>query len=109
MILNKGEFNNHRLLGRKTLDLMGTNQIGTNNVFGRHDKFGLGFQIVTDSTYYAEPASAGSLTWGGAFCTEFTIDSKEELVMLVYTNVHPYFYYSDFLRTFRVLVYQALN
>ena len=45
MLLNKGEYNGKRLLSRRTVELMTTNQIGDLNL-GR-DKFGLGFQITT--------------------------------------------------------------
>ncbi|MRG45668.1 serine hydrolase [Chitinophaga sp. SYP-B3965] len=109
LILNGGSFNNVRLLSRKTVDLMARNQIGESNVWDRNDKFGLGFQIITDSTRYGDQASPGSLTWGGAYCSEHTIDPTEKLILLVFTNVSPYAYYGDFVRKFRVLTYQALQ
>ncbi|WP_343306399.1 serine hydrolase domain-containing protein [Chitinophaga niabensis] len=108
-ILNGGTFNNVRLLSRKTVDMMGRNQIGGSHVWDRNDKFGLGFQIITDSTRYGDQASPGSLTWGGAYCSEHTIDPTEKLILLVFTNVSPYAYYGDFVRKFRVLTYQALQ
>ncbi|RPD41559.1 serine hydrolase domain-containing protein [Chitinophaga barathri] len=109
LILNGGSYNNVRLLSRKTVDLMGRNQIGDNFVWDRNDKFGLGFQIITDDTRYGDQASPGSLTWGGAYCSEHTIDKKEGLIMLVFTNVSPYAWYGDFVRKFRVLTYGALE
>ena len=56
-----------------------------------------------------DPASPGSLTRGGAYCSEYTIDPKEDLILLVYTNAMPYAYYGELVRKFRILVYQALN
>jgi len=109
LILNGGEFNGVRLLSRKTVDLMTRNQIGNALVWDRNDKFGLGLQIITADTHYGDPASPGSLTWGGAYCSEYTIDPKEDLILLVYTNAMPYAYYGEFVRKFRILVYQALN
>ncbi|WEK35564.1 MAG: serine hydrolase [Candidatus Pseudobacter hemicellulosilyticus] len=109
LILNGGEFNNKRLLSRKTVALMSRNQIGNNEVWDRHDKFGLGFQLITGNTTYADQASVGSLTWGGAYCSEYTIDPTEKLVMLVFTNIYPYTYYGEFVRKFRILTYQALQ
>ncbi len=90
LILNGGEFNNVRLLSRKTVELMTRNQIGSSELWERHDKFGLGFQIITENSTYGDQASVGSLTWGGAYCSEYTIDPKEKLVMLVFTNISPY-------------------
>ena len=33
---------------------------------------------------------------------------KEETIILVFTNVHPYVHYSEIVRKFRILVYQAM-
>jgi CubicO group peptidase (beta-lactamase class C family) len=109
LILNGGEFNGVRLLSRKTVALMTRNQIGDAVVWDRNDKFGLGLQLITADTHYGDPASPGSLTWGGAYCSEYTIDPTEDLILLVYTNAMPYAYYGEFVRKFRILVYQALN
>lgn len=109
MMLNGGTFNNHRIIGRKTVDMMLRNQIGTAEVWDRKDKFGLGFQLITADSHYGDLATPGSYTWGGMYCSEFTIDPKEELILLIFTNVHPYAYYSDFVRKFRIGVYQALE
>ena len=46
MLLNGGEYNGKRLLARRTVELMTSNQIGNLSV-GR-DKFGLGFQVTTE-------------------------------------------------------------
>jgi CubicO group peptidase (beta-lactamase class C family) len=109
MIVNYGSFNNHTILGRKTVEMMALNQIGDSEVWDRKDKFGLGFQIITPNSHYGDNASPGSLTWGGAYCSEYTIDPKEKLILLVFTNVLPYAHYSEFVRKFRMGVYQALE
>ncbi len=74
---------------------MGRNQIGNSFVWDRNDKFGLGLQIITEDTRYGDQASPGSLTWGGAYCSEYTIDPKEGVIMLVFTNVSPYAWYGS--------------
>ncbi|UFH54442.1 serine hydrolase [Spirosoma sp. KNUC1025] len=109
MLLNGGTFNNKRILGRKTVEMMLRNQIGAAEVWDRKDKFGLGFQLITENSRYGDQASPGSFTWGGMYCSEFTIDPKEELILLIFTNVQPYAYYSDFVKKFRIAVYQALE
>jgi CubicO group peptidase (beta-lactamase class C family) len=109
MILNKGNFNGKRILGAKTVEMLYRNQIGENFVWDRKDKFGLFGQIFTSETAYGDNASTGSIMWGGMYCSEFTIDPKEDLILLVFTNVQPYAHYSDFVRKFRILVYQALE
>jgi CubicO group peptidase (beta-lactamase class C family) len=107
-ILNKGEFNGKRLLSKSTVDLMSRNQIGESFVWDRQDKFGLGLQIITAGSHYGDNATPGSLTWGGMYCSEYTIDPEEDLILLVFTNVHPYAHSSEIVRKFRILVYQAL-
>ncbi|NNV54978.1 serine hydrolase domain-containing protein [Limnovirga soli] len=109
MILNGGSFNNKQILGRKTVEMMGKNQIGENEVWERQDKFGLGLQIFTNESHHGDNASTGSLSWGGMYCSEYTIDPKENLILLVFTNVHPYAHYNEFVRKFRMGVYQALQ
>ncbi|GAB4055298.1 serine hydrolase domain-containing protein [Spirosoma litoris] len=109
MLLNGGSFNNKRILGRKTIEMMLRNQIGAAEVWDRKDKFGLGFMLITENSHYGDQASPGSYNWGGMYCSEFTIDPKEELIMLIFTNVHPYAYYGDFVKKFRIAVYQALE
>ncbi|QDK82718.1 beta-lactamase family protein [Spirosoma sp. KCTC 42546] len=109
MLLNGGSFNNKRILGRKTIEMMLRNQIGAAEVWDRKDKFGLGFMLITENSRYGDQASPGSYNWGGMYCSEFTIDPKEELILLIFTNVHPYAYYGDFVKKFRIAVYQALE
>lgn len=109
MLLNGGTFNNKRILGRKTVEMMLRNQIGAAEVWDRKDKFGLGFMLITENSHYGDQASPGSYNWGGMYCSEFTIDPKEELILLIFTNVQPYAYYADFVKKFRIAVYQALE
>jgi CubicO group peptidase (beta-lactamase class C family) len=109
MLLNKGSFNGKRILSPKTVEMLYRNQIGNNFVWDRRDKYGLMSQIFISETAYGDNASTGSIMWGGMYCSEFTIDPKEDLILLVFTNVHPYAHYSDFVRKFKILVYQALE
>lgn len=108
MLLNGGTFNGNKILGRKTIDLMTCNQIGDEEVWGTKNKFGLGFEIVTTAGVAKIPGSLGSFRWGGAYSTDYTIDPKEDLILLIYTNVLP-FANPDINTRFRIMVYQALE
>ncbi|MFK8164829.1 MAG: serine hydrolase domain-containing protein [Lewinella sp.] len=108
LMLNRGTYNGVRLLAPKTVDMMLKNQIGDAEVWDRKDKFGLGFQLITPGSHYGDQARSGAFTWGGMYCSEYTIDPEEELVMLVYTNVHPIPQYGEVVRKFRIAVYAAL-
>ncbi|WP_460635458.1 serine hydrolase domain-containing protein [Larkinella harenae] len=109
MMLNGGTFNNKRILGRKTVEMMLRNQIGEAETSAYKDKFGLGFQLVTTASSYGNEASPGTFGWGGMYCSEYTIDPSENLVLLVFTNVQPYTHSAEFRRKFRITVYQALE
>ena len=106
MLLNKGVFNGKRLLSRRTVELITTNQIGDLSL-GR-DKFGLGFQITTEAGQAELGVSEGSFSWGGYFSTIYWADPRERLVCLLFTQQFP-LSHSEIHDKFRVLVYQALN
>jgi CubicO group peptidase (beta-lactamase class C family) len=107
MLLNGGSFKGNQLLGRKTIDLMRTNQIGDLEVWERKSKFGLGFELITEKGTALAPCSVGSFDWGGAFTTWFLIDPSEDMIMLIYTNIEVMDF--DLFERFKILVYQALT
>jgi CubicO group peptidase (beta-lactamase class C family) len=103
LFLNKGEYNGVRLLSRKTVELMLTNQTKspiTNQV-------GLGFGLETDANDSGSVVSKGTFSWGGAFTTTYWADPQEKIVGLVFTNI----YSSDsggIGEKFKILTYQAI-
>jgi CubicO group peptidase (beta-lactamase class C family) len=103
LFLNKGEFNSVRLLSRKTVELMLTNQIQP----PINNQFGLGFGLETEKNDYQSIYSIGSFSWGGAFNTHYWADPKEKLVGIVFTNMYasPFWNIGD---RFKVLTYQAI-
>lgn len=92
MTLNGGELDGARILGRKTVELMIANHIGDLPVWltGPGYGFGLGYSVVKDIGVTSQSGSAGMYGWGGAFCTYFQVDPKEELIGVVMTQVRPY-------------------
>jgi CubicO group peptidase (beta-lactamase class C family) len=105
MMLNKGEYNGTRLLARRTVELMTTNQIGDINL--GPDKFGLGFEITTAAGQSRLGVTEGSFSWGGYFATDYWADPKEKLVGLIFLQQSP-FSHSEIPQKFKALVYQAL-
>lgn len=106
MLLNGGEYNGKRILGRNTVRMMTMNQIG-DIAFRPDDKFGLGFQIVSDKNGNS-PANPGTFSWGGAFSTSYWVDPKEKIVMLFYRQLQRSTH-GDVVEKFRALTYGALN
>ena len=106
MLLNNGEYNGQRILGRKTVELMTMNH--TEDKFPENGVgFGLGVLVVQNPALQELPGSAGVYGWSGAFNTYFFIDPKEDLIGILMMQYAPYtgFYY----RKYRQMVYQALE
>jgi CubicO group peptidase (beta-lactamase class C family) len=106
MLLNGGSYNGQRLLKPSTVALMTQNQIGEVNQ--GVNKFGLGFSIVTPAGAAQTGQSVGSYEWGGAFGTDYWVDPKEHLVVLLYTQKFPHNNTPDLVPRFRKAVYAAL-
>lgn len=92
MMLNGGELEGVRILGRMTVELMFENHTGDLPLWlpGPGRGFGLGYSVVLDRAAAHTSDSEGSVYWGGAFGTIFWIDPKEELVAIMLTQVRPY-------------------
>lgn len=102
LFLNGGELDGARLISRKTVDLMLTNQTSTLPI-----AFGLGFQLETPENDSRSVVSVGSFSWSGAFKTFYWADPRERLVGLIYTNVYGGDVSLD--GPFKALVYGALR
>ena len=114
MLLDGGELDGTRLLGRKTIELMTTNhlpdelipiQVQPHTLHGCG--FGLGFRVLVDVAQAGRLGSEGEFGWGGAASTSFFVDPKEKLIGLLLTQLVPSRHY-PIRNEFKVLVYQAL-
>ena len=99
MLLNGGELEGIRILGKKTVELM--------RYPHHNNRFGLGFRVITDENPPNILESVGSFSWGGAAATTFWIDPQEELVAVLMTQLLNNRY--PFHQQFKVLTYQALT
>lgn len=92
MMLNGGELDGVRLLGKKTVELIFANHTGDLPLWlsGPGMGFGLGYSVVLDRAEAHTSDSEGSVSWGGAFGTLFWIDPEEELVAIILTQIRPY-------------------
>ena len=103
LFLNTGSYNGVRLLSRKTVELMLTNQL--QSIKG--NPFGLGFGLETEENDFKSPFSIGTFSWGGAYNTHFWADPKEKLIGLIFTNIYqsPSWGIGE---KFKALTYQAI-
>lgn len=105
MLLNDGELDGVRILGRKSVELMRTGRVDWDG--DDVPDFGLGFVVVSDVGKRGELTSVGTYAWGGAFNTVFWIDPTEQLVGVYMSQARPT--KSDMGDRFSTLVYQALE
>lgn len=101
MMLNGGELDGARMLGRKTVELMTMNHLPDNSeltsrALGRwvdpaNDGigFGLGFAVVLDPTRTQRPGSVGEYYWEGSASTIFWIDPVTDLIVIFLTQFMP--------------------
>ncbi len=107
MLLNGGEYAGKRILGRNTVRMMTMNQVGDLVVNG--DKFGLGFQIASETGSSANtPVSPGTFSWGGAFATSYLADPKEKMIILFYRQLQARTH-NEVVDMFKALTYQAIE
>ena len=119
MLLGNGELDGHRIIGRKTLELMTVNHLpGGGDLeqlvtggFGESGfegvGFGLGFAIGLGPAATGTAGSYGEFYWGGAASTAFWVDPVEEVTVVFMAQLLPSTTY-PFRAQLRALVYQAL-
>jgi CubicO group peptidase (beta-lactamase class C family) len=90
MLLDKGKFGDARILGRKTVEYMLSDQLGPNvkNLIGSADPtradygFGLGLAVRTTPGIVRTLGSVGDFSWPGASGTNWWADPREDLAVV---------------------------
>jgi CubicO group peptidase (beta-lactamase class C family) len=106
MLLNQGQYNGKRLLSRKTVQLMSSDNLSTIPEVAPGVGFGLGFAVSKAPGAAGMIGTPGEYNWGGAAGTKFWIDPQEELIgiFMIQILMSPV----DYGSSFRVLTYQAI-
>ncbi|PIF05457.1 MAG: serine hydrolase [Draconibacterium sp.] len=109
MYLNGGEYNGIRLLSRKTVDVILSNQIG--DIWGDNSdsKFGLAFSLLTEKGQNkGGVGSEGTFDWGGYFNTQYFADPQEKIIGIIMKQTQgPVNDVTNW--KFRQLVFQAID
>ena len=122
MLVNKGEYEGSRILGRKTVEFMVSNHLTPgfsddplSSLYGSvvgGRAWGIGAAVtglvVTNPATYGLPVSAGLYSWGGAASTDFWIDHEEELVGIIHTQLLPSGTYPT-AQLMQLTTYQAIT
>ncbi len=111
MMINGGELDSVRILGRKTVDLMRADHLNGMPVVGstlpKGFGFGLTFAVNPGGGHTGGIGSEGEYYWGGAAGTRFWLDPKEQtfgvyMIQILPNGGLPY------AERFRQMAYQAL-
>ena len=113
MLLNGGELDGVRVLGRKTVELMTANHIGERQIDLTGEPqlgFGFGYSVKKSIGGGFLPGSPGMFGWGGAAGTFFFVDPAEDLFGLFFTHVFGYQFNpeADLADRFQKMTYEAL-
>ena len=114
MLLNGGQLEGERVLGRKTVEFMHSNHLSddllpimiTDEIGLPGYGFGLGSRVCMDPAATQVPSSLGEFGWGGAANTYFWVDPVESIVgvFMAQKMTPPEMPQLDF----QALAYQAL-
>jgi CubicO group peptidase (beta-lactamase class C family) len=115
MLMNKGQYRDARVLARKTVDYMLSNQLGSEvrNLIGNADPtradygFGLGLAVRTTAGIARIMGSVGDFSWPGASGTNWWADPEEELAV-VFMAHSPGSIRWHYRQVINALVYQAI-
>ena len=120
MLLNGGELDGQRIIGRKTLEYMTINHLPEGKTLNELGQslfseavmegmgFGLGFSTLVDPARNGAVSSGGEFAWGGAASTAFWVDPAEEITCVFMTQLMPSSSY-PLRRELKATVYQALR
>jgi CubicO group peptidase (beta-lactamase class C family) len=89
MLLNKGEFNGHRILKPETVEMMTTvNRLPEKNAGGEGFQFGLGFELYNARRKPVPEVSNTAFAWGGLMGTAYIIEPGHNMIALFYLNMY---------------------
>ena len=111
LLLNNGELDGVRLLGRKSVELMTANHTkDILTISGPGFGFGLGVGVYKGGSPLPIMRSIGTFGWSGAAGTTFFADPKEKLLAICFTQVinHMVIPGNSIHEEFEKLVYQSL-
>ena len=119
MLVNGGELDGNRVLGRKTIDLMRANHLPNGGTLSDYAigpmsetrfegvGFGLTMAVSLDPVEVQTIGSPGDYYWGGAASTIFWIDPAEDLAVVLMTQLMPSNTF-NFRGQLKTLVYPAI-
>lgn len=113
-LLNGGAYDRKRILGKKTIEVMTSDQMSLLNKEGKGfsqrpgETYGLGFSLLTEEGAGINAKSPGTYEWGGYFNTKFFIDPAAEMIFVGMTQIVP-FSHGEFWNRLYAIMYGAIE
>jgi CubicO group peptidase (beta-lactamase class C family) len=110
MLRGQGRLGERRVLSRKSVELMTSDQLGAiPGAFEPGTGHGLAVGVVTDGAQHGQLASTGTIFWAGApHNTYYFVDFKEELCGILLVQTGP-FGHQGMMGRFLTLAHQAID
>lgn len=113
-LLNGGQLDGKRIISRRTIEVMTSDQMIILNQKGNGFSkipgytYCLGFSLITNEAAGMSMKSPGTFEWGGYFGTKFFIDPKEDLIFVGMDNISPN-NHGYFWNRITALIYSAIE
>jgi len=114
MVLNGGELHGTRLLKKKTVRLMTSNQLPKKLMpiqIGQPPRtgvgFGLGFNVRVAMSEWDPGGKVGEIGWGGAASTHYWVSPKDGLTIVTMEQFMPYTFNTEW--AVKKLIYDAIE
>jgi len=113
-LLNNGIYKGARILSRKTIEVMTSDQMISLNQQGKGfssrpgETYSLGFALRTEPGKGINSKSPGTYEWSGYFTTKFFIDPKEDLVFVGMMQIHG-FQHNEFWDRLTAILYSSIE
>jgi CubicO group peptidase (beta-lactamase class C family) len=111
LLLAGGTLEGCRVLGRKTVEFMTSDHLGSipivSDMLPPGHGFGLGFAVRRETGIAVVPGSPGTYGWGGAAGTVFFVDPREQLFALMMIQAPNQ--REELQQLFRNMVYAAID
>ena len=105
MLVNDGELDGKRILGRKTVEMIsrGIHQPDQESSYAG----GLSVSVITNTNKHLGPESQGTYNGGGYFYTSFWVDPSEKFIGVLMSQINPG--HSQMAGNFKLMSYAALK
>lgn len=91
MLLNRGEYNNHKILTPESVELMTSKSLVADGIIDEFDglpaRFALGFRVYDETNKPYDKISNSAFSWSGMTGCKLLVDPQYDAIFLVFNSV----------------------